>query len=220
MLIRNWQDQILLEVDATEGTTTDTQPTKTGQSVEEKLFTQAEIDKLVGSTRKAARETGKKELLEELGIDSLDTLKNFLKAQKEKEESEKTEAQKALDKLAEMQKQLETERQARVEAEKLRFIEKRDGVLRALLATAHDPDGVLILLKAKHADKVEALLGESGDVDSKEAEKLVSEYRAANAYQFKADSKGSPSNADGRLLKPIESVREEVRKEIKQKFNF
>lgn len=220
MLIRNWQDQLLFEVDAPEGTTTDTQPTKAGQSVEEKLFTQAEIDKLVGSTRKAARETGKKELLEELGIESLDTLKNFLKAQKEKEESEKTEAQKALDKLAEMQKQLETERQARVEAEKLRFIEKRDGVLRALLATAHDPDGVLILLKAKHADKVEALLGESGDVDSKEAEKLVSEYRAANAYQFKADSKGSPSNADGRLLKPIESVREEVRKEIKQKFNF
>jgi hypothetical protein len=205
--------------DSTLGTPTDTQPIKTGQDVTEKLFTQEDLNKHIGSAKKDAKNAAISALLDELGFDSPDSLKALVKAQKEKAESEKSEAQKLADKLVEMQKLLDAEKLARTQAEQSRLLEKRDAALRALLVQAHDPEGALILIKAKHAAKVESLLSETGEVDSKEAEKLVSEYRAANGYQFK-DSKGSPSNAEGRLLKPNGEVKDEVRKEIKRKFNF
>ena len=220
MLSHKMQDNFLYADDSTTGTATDTQPTKEGQAEAAKLFTQDDLDKHIGSARKAGKETAIKTLLEELGIESPDNLKTLVKSIKEKEESEKSEAQKLSDKLAELQKQLDAEKLGRLEAEKLRLLEKRDSLLISLVQNAHNSQVVLIDLKTRFADKVNALLLENGEVDSVQAEKLIAEYKAQNGYQFKGDSKGSPSNADGRLLKPEGKVKEEVRKEIKKKFNF
>jgi hypothetical protein len=210
----------LYEVDSTNGTATDTQPTKAGQAEPEKLFSQEDLDKHMGSARKAGKETAIKALLEELELDSPDTLKTLVKRLKEKEESEKSEAQKLADKLVQAEKDLQAEKQARLDSEKLRLLDKRDSVLKALLSNAHDSEGVLIILKAKYADKVASLILDNGEVDSKEAEKLVSDYKANNAYQFKGDSKGSPSNAEGRLLKPQSEVNKEVEKDIQRKLRW
>jgi hypothetical protein len=220
MLPRRMQDLFLYEDDSTTGTATDTQPNKTGQTEPAKLFTQDDLDKHVGSARKAGREAAMKALLEELGLDSPDVLKTLVKSKKEEEEAKKSEEQKLRDALAQKDAEIAAEKKARSEAEALRLQDKRDSALKALLLSAHDPDGVLILLKAKHADKVNGLILDNGDIDSKAAETLVAEYKTNNAFQFKGDSKGSPSNAEGRLLKPSDDVRKEAAKDIKRKFNF
>lgn len=222
MLLHKYQYPYLYNSDESKANP-DTQQDKAGQdnkANDEKQFSQADLDKLLGSTRKSARETGKKEVLDELGIDNLEALKAMLKAQKEKEEADKSEAQKALDKLAEKDKEIAELKAKHLEAESKRIAQLRDTSLLALLTSAFDANEVLLLLKAKYPERVTNLILEDGSFDSKEAEKLVGEYRSANARHFKGEAKGSPSNSDGRLLKPEAAVKEQAAKEMKGKFGI
>lgn len=192
-----------------------------------KTYTQAEFDAEQGRIAakekreaKAATEKAILERFEKLGAKSLEEVEALLSSHAAKQEAEKTELQKALDAVVQAKQETAAALQRAVELEKQSRIDKRDSVLSNLLVGAHNAAAALIDLKARYADKVNALISESGEVDSVQAEKLIAEYKAQNGYQFKGDSKGSPSNADGRLLKPQGEVREEIEKEIKRKIRF
>lgn len=74
-------------------------PTPTGGG-DEKKFTQADLDRIAGETRAKGREAGVSELLKELGFEKADDLKVLVKAQKDKQDAEKSELQKATEKLS------------------------------------------------------------------------------------------------------------------------
>jgi len=57
-------------------------------------FTQEDLDRVAGETRKAGREAAEKELLKELGVEDREALKASLKAAKDAEDAQKTESQK------------------------------------------------------------------------------------------------------------------------------
>ncbi len=61
---------------------------------DEKKFSQKDLDALVGEARKSGRETAIKTLLTELGIETPDALKSFVKNAKELEQAQMTEADK------------------------------------------------------------------------------------------------------------------------------
>jgi len=62
-------------------------------------FTQEDLDRIAGESRKAGREVAEKELLKELGVENREAIAATLKAAKDAEDSQKTELQKAQDEL-------------------------------------------------------------------------------------------------------------------------
>jgi hypothetical protein len=64
---------------------------------------QAQLNSLLGSTRKEAREAAQRQLLADLGIADLESLKAKVAAAQQKEDSEKTELQKLVDKIAKLE---------------------------------------------------------------------------------------------------------------------
>jgi hypothetical protein len=81
-------------------------------------FTQEDLDRVAGETRKAGREAAEKELLKELGVESREDIGAILKAAKDAEDSQKTELQKTQDELV---KARETAEAAQAEARNSRI---------------------------------------------------------------------------------------------------
>ncbi len=69
-------------------------------------LTQAELDSLINSKFAKGAEKATKSLLETLGVEDVDTLKATINKQKEVEEANKTEVQKALDKIKKKEDEL------------------------------------------------------------------------------------------------------------------
>lgn len=202
--------------DTIQSTTTQTQEDNKGRTETEKpkLFTQEDLDRIAAKEKREGKQSAEKALLERLGASNEDEVKALLEAKRRADESAKSETERLTEALAQKDKELAEAKTAAANAEKLRLIERRDSALRSLLSTAHDVDVSLMSLQAKHASEIDALLDESGALDSKAAEKLVTEFKAKNAYLFKGDGKGSPSNAEGRLLTPQAEVQKEVAKQV------
>lgn len=110
------------ENQGTEGTTG---PPPGQEEETARTFSQDQVDKLMGKTRRQAEKAATAKLLETLGVDSLDSVAETLKAQREREEQELNEVEKA---------RREAE-QARAEADKIRA-EAADRTLRADLTVA------------------------------------------------------------------------------------
>lgn len=66
---------------------------------------QAEMDRIVGERAVRAKQSAIGDLLKELGVEDVGALKRQLDAQREAEEAEKTELEKAQERLAEMERQ-------------------------------------------------------------------------------------------------------------------
>jgi hypothetical protein len=214
MLFRNMQN--LYNADATEGTPNPTPDTAQGQNAG---ATQGEGEKkkpepitLTPSQLKKRLEDAKavdrKALLESLGIDSEDSLKALVTAQKAKAEAEKTETQRLQDEIAQLKKERDTEKLQRAEIEKQARLRERDSELKTLLTKAYEPNQVLILMKATHAEKLDALMDENGAFDSDAAKQLVSDYQKENAHLFRDSSPGSSlSTRDGKAPQGNEDAR-------------
>lgn len=167
---------------------------------DETYLTQEEVNAIVGKTRKEARQAAQNALLEELGLESTDTLKALVKAEKERQEAEMTEAQK-------LQKQLEKERQEREAQVKayqdlqLQIIQRdRQRILTDALRTngAQDIDELLILIENKQGDAVAALFDEGGsDVDEKKLQAFIKTAQSTFSRYFATAGAGSPSTANG-----------------------
>lgn len=115
----------------------DGQPTETAENQREagtanppgqeetRTFTQDQVNELMGKTRKQAEKSAQSKILEQLGVDSIDTVAETLKAQKEREEQE----------LGEIEKAKREAEQARQEADQARA-EAAQRSLRADLTVA------------------------------------------------------------------------------------
>lgn len=73
-------------------------------------FTQEDMDRVAGDSRKAGREVAEKELLKEIGVESREALQASLKAAKDLEDSQKTELQKAQEEAEKLRVEAETVR--------------------------------------------------------------------------------------------------------------
>lgn len=138
--------------------------------------------------------------------------RNELKARLEKLEQAETErkqaemselekaqaaAQAAKDALTQTQAQFEQERKARQE-------DRRDNALAQSLASAGaiDADELVLILKAKQPDDVQALMSEDGTMDSDAIKALVDSTKASRAHNFQSSGVGSPSNRGGKIPAP------------------
>lgn len=93
--------------EATEGTVgnTATAAATGATTTSDKTFTQADVDRIMGETRRTGRQAGINEFLKELGVDSPDTLKATLAEAKKAREASMTEAERANARIAELEKQ-------------------------------------------------------------------------------------------------------------------
>ncbi|MEO0595075.1 MAG: hypothetical protein AAF126_03095 [Chloroflexota bacterium] len=156
-------------------------------------------------------------VLETLGVESIDSLKATLDADRQRREKEMSETEKLQAKLDSMQAQL-TEAENRAEAIKQqRLSDVRDNGLMQMLDTAYDRDSALILIKAKHTDAVSALVSDDGVFDKSKAKELIETFKSQNAVLFQSSAPGTRSNQGGRIPNPENKKLEQIRKEIKQK---
>lgn len=186
--------------------TPDPKPGKQQQAAPEPaaMFSQADVDRIIGERAKRAGESAINQLLEGLGVESADALKSFVTKAKEKEEGEKSELQKLQEQIAKLEKDRDTEKQRAAQIEAARLTDKINTKLEgfATKAKAANPEDVVDYLRNRHSDEVAALAGEGGVVDEKAAEKLIEIVRKARPNWFAVQGPGSPSNHDGRPPQP------------------
>lgn len=188
---------------------------------EEKItITHKELGRIAAKEAKTAKASAEKAILEALGLSTVDEIKAIVEAKRKADESAKSETEKLLEALAQKDKELLETKQKAEQAEKRRLEAIRDSAIRNALNDAHDTDTALLAFQTKNGAAIEALLDENGVVDAKELEKLVSTFRNGNAYLFKGTGKGSPSNNDGRVMRPNEEIAKAARQEIREKFKF
>jgi hypothetical protein len=81
---------------------------KAVEAAKDGKFTQEDLDRIAGESRKAGREVAEKELLKEIGVEDREALKASLKAAKDLEDSQKTELQKAQEEAAKLREEAES----------------------------------------------------------------------------------------------------------------
>lgn len=149
-------------------------------------------------------------ILEGLGVDSVDTLKSTLEADKKRREAEMSETEKLQAEL-EALKQSVAEKDAAIEqAEQARLDDKRDSSLKQLLSKAHDADVVLTIIKSNH--DVSDLMSD-GIFNKDKAEKLVNTFASEKPYLFSSGAPGTLSNRDGRVPNPDKKTEEKAANE-------
>lgn len=200
-----------------QGLSTATPQPKQGENTEP-TFTQADVNDIATRTRREARESERKKLLEDLGAENFDTLKSLLADAKQRKEAEMSETDKLKKQLEDYQKQLDSEKQQRAALEQARVNDRRDNGLLELLDKAHNKVQVLNLIKTDKPDGVVELIKEDGTFDEVKAKKLIADYTAENAYLFKSGAPGSQSNSDGRPPQPERKALEQAQAELNKKF--
>ena len=155
-----------------------------------------------------AEESALDKLFKKLGVKNADDLGTVIKAhadtekaRKEAEDAKKDELQKLADKFSALEAQL-SEKDTQLET--LLEARQKDTRSRAILkalntAKANDSEDLLVLLEAKQAELVSAVLGEGDKVDEKAVEKLVKAAKESYARFFAVGLPGAPSNQGGRL---------------------
>lgn len=192
-------------------------PTQTGAanpgSTEAKLFTQAELEKHINARIEKAAERDariKAELLSQLGLDpksaDFDALKSTIEDARKRKESEMSEAQKA---QAIADKAIKDRDEAIAERDRERA-ERRNDKIASVLSTAasklhaKDTDDVLRYARDKYAEDLNAMMDESGTIDTKKVDALLEKIKADKGHYF-SDGKVTvqatviPSNANGRV---------------------
>jgi len=181
-----------------EGTPPDKGGNGGGQNGEAK-FTQADLDRIAGDTRKSAKQAAINDLLKELGFEKADDLKALVADAKKRKDDELSEAQKAQAAKEKAEKDA-LDWKAKAEAlEQQRLLDRRDGAIESALreAKASKPDKVLALLKQYQADDVAAVLGDTGEVDKTRLSALLTTAKKEHAEYFQ-QGVGSGSHAGGK----------------------
>lgn len=172
---------------------------------EDKKFTQADVDRVAGETRKQAKQAAVNDLLKELGFEKADDLKTLVKTAKDQAEAQKTEAQKAIEAKAALEKERDeakaalTARNAEIEVEK-RAALRDSAITKALTSANAKAEKVLKLLKVDQPDALAATLKEDGTVDEAKVKALIETARKAYPEDFGRGGVGSPSNNGGRAV--------------------
>lgn len=178
---------------------TDSAPDK---GAEDKLLTQAEVDKIVGARAKESAAAAVKKLLAELGFDKADDLKAVVTTAKEKADAEKSELEKLQERLNKLEADKKAAEDRAAAAEKQRLVDKRDAALERALKDATKPAAVLAWIRSTALADLEATLTEDGAIVDDKLNALVTKAKKELPELFKSIAPGSPSNADGRTPKP------------------
>lgn len=188
---------------------TDAATNDNGTSNAEAKFTQADMDKVAGNRAKEARAAERKALLKELGFDNPDdpkvteNLKAKLAAAKQAEDEKKSAEEKALERIAQLEKERDEARAAAELANGKRIQARVDSKLEALARTAGalHPEDVIDHLRTKQPDKVASLLKSDESIDEKAAIELITEVKKARDNWFQtARGGGSPSMSGGATI--------------------
>ncbi len=201
-------------------TTTDTQPDKKGQGGsgdDGATFTQADMDRVAGERAKRAEEAALKKLFGDLEVENADSLKALLQAQRERDDAEKSDLEKAQTAL-EAAQQATTDAVKRADdAEQQRLTDRRDSAIKLALTNAEHPQDVLQWIQSNKADDMAALMADDGTVDDDAVKKLVTAVEKERPNFFKAASPGSPSHSGG---KPPTPDNKELREQIKRSIRY
>lgn len=147
-------------------------------------FTQEDLDRIAGESRKAGREVAEKELLKEIGVESREVLAASLKAAKDAEDSQKTELQKAQEELV---KSREDAAKAQADARTSRI----DTALALKIRDAGiNPERATSAMRLVDVSKLEVNGTEVTGLDE-----AVTELKAQSPEWFRAP--GSPPDASG-----------------------
>jgi hypothetical protein len=171
---------------------------------EERRFTQAEVDVMMGERAKRAAEAAITKLLTDVGYENIDGLKKDTVEARKKREAEMSEAQKA-QADAEAARKERDEYKATLEAERQqRKIDKRDNavITAAQKARAQDDRDVLLWAREYQREQLEKAVSEDGTVDEKAVNAIIEACRLARKNWFTGSAPGSPSNSDGHSPQP------------------
>jgi hypothetical protein len=183
---------------------TDTAPEKVGNGGSQHVFTQEQVDAIVGERAKRAAEAAVHKLLEQLGVAGVDDLKAQLEEARQRREAEMSEAQKAAAEAERARKERDALK-AELEAERQqRIVDKRNSrlVTAAQRAGMEAPDDIVVWAQTYAATALSAVVDESGAVSEQAVDKLVAACKNARPNWFRSSAPGAPSNADGRVIKP------------------
>lgn len=179
---------------------TSTSTAKEGQS-NGATFTQAQVNEMVGKTRKEARETAVADVFKELGVAS----KEELKALKAERDALKTSQMSDAEKLQAERDQAKKERDealalvTSIQAE--RRTDRIQGIIRTAATTlkANNANTVLSVIMAGHQTAMNEVLSETGDVDQKKLDALMAKVKEQDSTLFTppATTPGSMSNNGG-----------------------
>lgn len=131
-------------------------PTPTGGG-EERKFTQADLDRIAGETRKQGRDTAQRELMETLGVKNLDELKQALAERQKLAEGQKSEMEKAVERAARAERERD---ETRAEAKRATLIADAKVAAVGLKFKADKIDKVLKLVEIKTDSTPESVKAE------------------------------------------------------------
>lgn len=194
------------------------------QTPAEKLLSQSEVDAHVSNARKQAKDAARKELLKELGIEdddpkAVEGIKGKLTAAQQAEEAQKSEAQKAADKITKLEADLEAAKLVSVEAETKRRATFVDSRLLSVVkdAKAVDANEVVQWLRDHQTADVDALYQDGDKFNDKGAEKLVTDFKKVKEHWFqRAGGVGSPSMMGGRPLQPDADMNKKATEQLRR----
>lgn len=166
---------------------------------EQGTLTQAQLDTAAAAARKEGQRQGIKAFVEDLGFSSADEIKTLLANMKAKEEAEKSEAQKALER-ADAAEKASQELKSQIEQERAtnRLNNLRNQSLLELGAIGVKADRAKHALSLMEADgKLADLMGEDGTIDDKKLKSAVLDFKKEIPELFgNTTTPGTPSNAD------------------------
>lgn len=171
-----------------------------GSATPELKFTQADLDRIAGDTRKSAKEKAIADFLKDLGVDNADDARAKISAAKAKEDAEKTASEKADAARLKAEAERDALKAQLAGIETQRRVDKRDA---RITAAARDggatvPEDVIAWAEKYKADAIKAVMADDGTVDEKGVKALVDAAREARPTWFRPATPGSPSNAGAR----------------------
>lgn len=162
-------------------------------------FTQADIDRHAAASRKDGIRQGVRDFLADLGFGSSDELKGLLADLKSKQEAEKTEQQRTIERaeaaenaMKALRQEMENERQQN------RLQNLRNQAVIEIGAVGVKPERAKHALNLLEADgKLNGLMDEDGAIDDKKLKEVVLSFKKEIPELFgNTATPGTPSNAD------------------------
>lgn len=207
--------------------TTDSSPqipdTAQGQASSEATFTQNELNKHAGERALRAKEAERKRILEELGIEDVDSAKALLDESRKRKEAEMSELEKADAKIAEAnRKAQEAEQKLQAMQEQMLANKRKQAFLSAVRDSGgQNVDDLFILVQAGMSDDFLKVFDDNAEPNTALMEKFIKQIQASKPAYFGTASAGSPSVNNGVAPNAHDYMQEQqatIRNRIKRTF--
>ena len=199
---------------------TDTTPDNSGQPDNNPVFTQDDLNRIAGQTRKEASEAARKAILSELGVDNLDSLKAVIQAAQAREDAELSASEKLEKQLLKEQDATKALQAQIDQMQTERILNARQSTLKefARNAGAQDVAALAVLVGAQKADAFAALFDETNQTTDAKMDKFMKQLQADYSFLFATTGAGSTSNAGG-IMPGQAQVEKDVREGVRRKYS-